>query len=84
MLAEERLNEILTLVEKKKTVSVQELVKVLDTSESTIRRNLTLLHRKGKEARLHHKEQIKANSLRTSRRTNSIKEIESYDLYGYI
>lgn len=48
MLAEERLNKILTIVERKKTVSVQELIEALDTSESTIRRDLTLLHRKGK------------------------------------
>ena len=33
MLAEERYNEILRLVNEKKTVTVQELTEVLDTSE---------------------------------------------------
>ena len=47
MLAEERYNEILRLVNEKKTVTVQELTEVLDTSESTIRRDLTTLHKKG-------------------------------------
>ena len=46
MLAEERYNEILRLVNEKKTVTVQELTEVLDTSESTIRRDLTTLHKK--------------------------------------
>lgn len=53
MLAEERYNEILRLVNDKKTVTVQELTEQLDTSESTIRRDLTALHRKGSLIKVH-------------------------------
>lgn len=45
MLAEERFREILKIVNEKKTVTVTELTELLDTSESTIRRDLTQLHR---------------------------------------
>ena len=47
MLAEERFREILKLVEEHKTITVQELTELLDTSESTIRRDLTTLHKQG-------------------------------------
>ncbi|BCN32136.1 DeoR/GlpR family DNA-binding transcription regulator [Anaeromicropila herbilytica] len=53
MLIEERFCEILKLVETKKTVTVQELTELLDTSESTIRRDLTVLHNKGKLIKVH-------------------------------
>lgn len=53
MLAEERYNAILRLVNDKKTVTVQELTEQLDTSESTIRRDLTVLHRKGSLIKVH-------------------------------
>ena len=53
MLAEERYNEILRLVNEKKTVTVQEVTEVLDTSESTIRRDLTTLHKKGSLIKVH-------------------------------
>ena len=48
MLAEERFSEILKLVNEYKTITVQELTELLDMSESTIRRDLTTLHKKGK------------------------------------
>ena len=41
MLTEERFLEILKIVNTKKSVTVQELKEILDTSESTIRRDLT-------------------------------------------
>ena len=47
MLAEERFREILKIVNEKKTVTVTELTELLDTSESTIRRDLTQLHKRG-------------------------------------
>lgn len=53
MLAEERFNEILNLVNEKRTVTVQELTEMLDTSESTIRRDLTTLHRRGSLIKVH-------------------------------
>ena len=44
MLAEERFSAIVKIVEAKRTVTVQELTELLETSESTIRRDLTELH----------------------------------------
>ena len=48
MLAEERFNRILNIVEEKKSVTVTELTELLDTSESTIRRDLAALDKAGK------------------------------------
>ena len=53
MLAEERFSEILKLVNEYKTITVQELTELLDMSESTIRRDLTTLHKKGKLIKVH-------------------------------
>lgn len=53
MLTEERFQAIVMMVEKKKTVTVQELTDALGTSESTIRRDLTQLHRMGKLIKVH-------------------------------
>lgn len=48
MLTEKRFEEILRLVETKGMVTVQELKELLNTSESTIRRDLNTLHNNGK------------------------------------
>lgn len=48
MLTEQRFEEILKLLGEKGTITVQELKERLDTSESTIRRDLTALHDNGK------------------------------------
>lgn len=48
MLTEKRFEEILKLVDAMGTVTVQELKEKLNTSESTIRRDLTALHNNGK------------------------------------
>lgn len=53
MLAEERFNEIIHIVEERQTVTVQELTELLHTSESTIRRDLTELHKRGKIVKVH-------------------------------
>ena len=53
MLAEERYNEILRLVNEQKTVTVQELTEVLDTYESTTRRDLNTLPKKGSLIKVH-------------------------------
>lgn len=53
MLLEQRLEEILTLVEENKTVTVQELTKKFSASESTIRRDLTTLHQNGRLIKVH-------------------------------
>lgn len=53
MLIEERFQEILEIVNEQKTVSVQELTERLGTSESTVRRDLTQLHKLGKLVKIH-------------------------------
>lgn len=53
MLIEKRLYEILKIVDSKKSVSVQELTELLQTSESTIRRDLTVLHNNGQLIKVH-------------------------------
>lgn len=47
MLTEERYAIILNLVNKQKSVELNELCRLLDTSESTVRRDLSLLSNKG-------------------------------------
>lgn len=47
MLTEKRQEEILHLLEQKGSVTVQELKDAFDASESTIRRDLNVLHRRG-------------------------------------
>ena len=53
MLAEERFGQILNLLSKQRTATVQELCEALGTSESTIRRDLTELDRLGKLNKVH-------------------------------
>ena len=48
MLTEERYAATLRILAEKKAVTVQELTKALDASESTVRRDLTALHRSGR------------------------------------
>lgn len=47
MLTEERFQRILSIVRSNRSVSVQKLTEILDTSESTIRRDLTILDQQG-------------------------------------
>ena len=47
MLTEKRQKEILRFLDEKGSVTVQELTERLDASESTIRRDLAVLHQKG-------------------------------------
>lgn len=53
MLSEERFAEILKILQKKKAVTVAELTTLLNTSESTIRRDLNALHEMGKLKKVH-------------------------------
>ena len=48
MLSEKRQEDILKYVDKKKSVTVQELREVFNASESTIRRDITYLDKEGK------------------------------------
>lgn len=53
MLTEERFNKILKIIDEKKSVTVQELTELLNSSESTIRRDLNALHKLGKLIKVH-------------------------------
>lgn len=53
MLTEERYQIILNEINKKSLVYVSDLVRDLDTSESTIRRDLNFLHKEGKLKKVH-------------------------------
>lgn len=53
MLAEERFAMILELLAHQRTATVQELCEALDASESTIRRDLTVLDRQGRLNKVH-------------------------------
>lgn len=53
MLTEERFSAILERLQDKKAVTVVELTKLLETSESTIRRDLNTLHDMGKLKKVH-------------------------------
>lgn len=48
MLLRKRHQEILRLLENRKSVTLQELMEEFSASESTIRRDLTALHKEGK------------------------------------
>ena len=53
MLAQERFEKILELLRKEQSVTVTDLTKQLNTSESTIRRDLTLLDKQGLLIKVH-------------------------------
>lgn len=53
MLAEERLNRIVALVDERGTVTSTELMELLDASESTVRRDLTRLAQEGRIVKVH-------------------------------
>ena len=53
MLTEERYNKILSALTKKRSVTVVELCDIIDTSESTVRRDLAALAKMGKLKKVH-------------------------------
>lgn len=53
MLIEKRLSEIVRIVNERKSVTVQELTELLNASESTIRRDLTVLHNHEQLVKVH-------------------------------
>ena len=53
MLVEQRFEEILKVVDDKGSITVQELMELLDASESTIRRDLTALHNSRRLIKVH-------------------------------
>ncbi len=48
MLSETRYTKIVSILEDKQSATVKELAEVLDASESTIRRDLNILHKRKK------------------------------------
>lgn len=63
MLTEERYKIILSQLEEKTAITVNELVELLDTSESTIRRDLNALHKLGRLVKVHGGATLKNRSL---------------------
>ncbi len=53
VLVEQRFEEILKIVDEQRSVTVQELMDLLEASESTIRRDLTSLHSNGRLIKVH-------------------------------
>lgn len=74
MLTEERLQEILKLVEEKGSVSIQELMEALDISESTARRDLTSLDEQGRLLKVRGGAMVKENTYSTAEATMSQKQ----------
>lgn len=65
MLSETRLEKIAGLVEKKGSVTVQELMGTLNASESTIRRDLNTLHNQKRLVKVHGGAVARGNSYQT-------------------
>ncbi len=65
MLTEERQQLILKLLCEKKTVTVTELTQALQISESTIRRDLNMMHKQGKLIKVHGGATVREYSMTT-------------------
>ena len=74
MLAEERFDNILKLLAQRPSVTVQELCDALDASESTIRRDLVLLHQQGRLNRVHGGATLPDSAFLTEEPTMTAKE----------
>ena len=74
MLTQERYHSILSIINEKHAVTVSELSKLLDTSESTIRRDLTALDQLGKINKVFGGATSKKQTLGFIEDTTSIKE----------
>lgn len=79
MLAEERWSDILKLLTEKGSVTVQQLCTELDTSESTIRRDLLELDKLGKLHRVHGGATLLSGEYITDEATMSAKETLAVD-----
>lgn len=74
MLAEERFAVILELLHKKRAATVTELAQALDTSESTVRRDLILLAGQGKLNKVHGGAVVREESFDAGEEAMSAKE----------
>ena len=87
MLTEERFNAILSLLEGKKAVTVQELSSLLNISESTVRRDLNALSEQGRLNKVHGGATFKNNdngviSTEEDIRTKSTHHMDEKELIG--
>ena len=78
MIPNERQEQILKILEEKKTISSADLLKMMETSESTLRRDLILLEEQGKCERVHGGVSLTKNAdvQRTGDRTLSLRRKE--------
>lgn len=75
MLTEERQQLISKLLSEKKTVTVTELTEALQTSESTIRRDLNMMHKQGKLIKVHGGATVREYSMMTVEQDMSVKSL---------
>ncbi|MGN0466797.1 MAG: DeoR/GlpR family DNA-binding transcription regulator [Lachnospiraceae bacterium] len=73
MLTEERQKLILKLLGEKKTITVTELTEILQTSESTIRRDLNTMHKQGRLIKVHGGATVKEYSMTATEQDMSTK-----------
>lgn len=74
MLAQERFERILEILRERQSVTVVELTEKLNTSESTIRRDLTELNRQGLLIKVHGGATAIKSVLSRRRSHNQVKE----------
>lgn len=79
MLAEERFALILEALEKRRSVTVQELCEALGASESTIRRDLTILGRQGRLNKVHGGAVVAEHSVLADEPTMADKEMQAVE-----
>lgn len=79
MLAEERFNAILNLVNIRHAVTVSELTEFLNISESTVRRDLTTLHEMGKLKKVHGGAVANDDTLAADESDISIKALQNVE-----
>lgn len=83
MLTEDRYSAIMDLLSEKDTVTIQELISQLNHSESTIRRDLTLLEAHGRLVRVHGGAKMKRRaSDEASMEDKTVKNTQDKEIIG--
>lgn len=82
MLAAERRNKILDLLKASQAVTVSEFCEILESSEATIRRDLTLLENEGKLERTHGGALFSENKLNSEDKVKSRESMAVYEKLG--
>ena len=79
MLVEERFSEILRVLDQQETATVQDLTNLLGVSESTIRRDLTQMNKRGLLKKVHGgAASIRINHI-TANRVSAVRALENTD-----